>query len=788
MIRSILKKDLKRKKTMNIIILMFVMLATMFVASSMNNIITVMNGTGYYFEKAGIGDYVILTMGEDVIGNLDAALEDNPYVDDYRLETVIYVSDEKITREDGSELFGRNVNLIQSLDSSRIHFFDENNKEVTTVAPGKVYITSDFLKRNNLKKGDKIIINHGGVKVTFSVEGRIKDALLGSKFMGNARFLMNQEDFDKFAAAEELSHNFMGQVCYIDTDDVKGLNESLSDVQGMAFNKPIGIIKTCYVMDMIVAGVLVVLSICLIIVAFVVLKFTITFTLEEEFREIGVMKAIGIKDKKIRRIYITKYFAIAVVGALVGFAGSIPFGNMLMESVSENMVLGNSSGILLNVISAVVVVVVIVGYAYHCTKKLKKYSPIDAIRSGQTGERFKKKSSYRLGKSHLKPTGYMAVNDVISSPKRYITMIVAFAICSLLVFMLVNTTETMQSDNLVYTFGKVSDAYMSDNERAMEDMHGEGKTAFYNRINELEGILADNGIEATASIEAQFTCKVEFDGKSYKVACQQGINTKATDYVYSKGTAPSNAHEIAITKQISKDTGAKIGDTVKITVDDKTEEYLVTAYFQTMNQMGEIIRFHEDVQTNAGQASSMMAYQFDFAGDPSQKEIDEKVSVMREIFDTDDVFNSAEYTADCIGVVDTMKAVEYLILTITLIVVLLVTILMERSFISDEKGEIAILKAVGFSDKSIIKWHALRFAIVGVLAVAIAVAISIPMTKLCITPIFGIMGMSSIVYEFDLLKICVIFPGIILGVTLVAAGFTACLTKSINCRDTASIE
>ena len=161
---------------MNIIIVMFVMLARMFVASSMNNIITVMNGTGYYFEKAGIGDYVILTMGEDVIGNLDAALEDNPYVDDYRLETVIYVSDEKITREDGSELFGRNVNLIQSLDSSRIHFFDENNKEVTTVAPGKVYITSDFLKRNNLKKGDKIIINHGGVKVTFSVEGRIKDA------------------------------------------------------------------------------------------------------------------------------------------------------------------------------------------------------------------------------------------------------------------------------------------------------------------------------------------------------------------------------------------------------------------------------------------------------------------------------------------------------------------------------------------------------------------------------------------------------------------------------------
>lgn len=54
----ILKKDLKRKKVMNAILLCFILLATMFVASGISNVVSVMNGTNSYLDKAGIGDYV----------------------------------------------------------------------------------------------------------------------------------------------------------------------------------------------------------------------------------------------------------------------------------------------------------------------------------------------------------------------------------------------------------------------------------------------------------------------------------------------------------------------------------------------------------------------------------------------------------------------------------------------------------------------------------------------------------------------------------------------------------
>ena len=73
----ILKKDFKRKKTMNVILWLFVILAAMFVASGINNVVTVMNGTDYYLDKAGIGDYVVITMGENCLGALDEALEND---------------------------------------------------------------------------------------------------------------------------------------------------------------------------------------------------------------------------------------------------------------------------------------------------------------------------------------------------------------------------------------------------------------------------------------------------------------------------------------------------------------------------------------------------------------------------------------------------------------------------------------------------------------------------------------------------------------------------------------
>lgn len=788
MIFRILKKDLKRKKTMNIILFIFIILSSMFVASGINNVITVLNGTDSYMDKAGVGDFNIITMGEYAVGALDEMLKTEPAVLDYRIEKVVFGSQDNITMENGTEIEAKNSTIFQSIDASVISFFDKKDKKITEVEKGHTYVSGNFMKANGLKTGDIMLINHNGVEISLIIDGKAKDALLGSALMGNTRFIMNDEDMQKLLDNEKIANQYSGEICYIETDNIRAMSASMTNVSNVAFSGSRSTIKMCYVMDMVIAFIMLVLSLCLIIVSFIVLKFSISFTINEEYREIGVMKAIGITNQRIRRLYIIKYLMMAVVGSVIGFFISIPFGKLLLNSVSENMVIENDNAILINLLGAFFVICVIILFSYFCTKKVKKLTPLDAIRSGQTGERFRNKNVLRIHKSHTGTAFYMAVNDILSSPRRFLTIIVSFSICTLFVLILANTTATMKSPNLINTFGTKSDLYVTDVDEVMKYMNSGSKEEMESHMKMKEEELAKLGMPAEFCIELQYKYTISFGENDYVLTCQQGLGTEISDYMYTDGVIPKNKYEIAITPQISKITGAKIGDAVVIHFEDEDIECIVTAYFETMNLLGEEIRLHEEAPTDFNHISSAMSYQIDFADSPSAKEIEARKERIMELYDNDKVMNVTEYCVDCIGVVDTMESVQLLLLCITLVVVVLVTLLMERTFIADEKSQIAILKAIGFKNSKIIKWHIYRVGLVALISVTIAAGVSIPMTKLCITPIFGMMGAKDINYNIEPLKIFIMYPGIIFAMTILIAWITALYTKTIKSSDTADNE
>ncbi|MBQ8598345.1 MAG: ABC transporter permease [Lachnospiraceae bacterium] len=787
MLFRILKKDLKRKKTMNTILFLFIILATMFVASGINNVITVMNGTDYYLDKAGIGDYIIITMGDNAVGALDEMLETEEAVQGYHMEQVTFGAQDNITTEDGEETECKNTTIYQSIEGSAITFFDMENEPITSIEPGHIYVSGSFMENNGFEPGDIICFEHSGVELEFILDGTAKDALLGSDFMGNTRFIMSEEDMGKLLANETIYEHYRGEICYIDTEDVQAVKAAMTEVSGIAFDGSRSTIKMAYVMDMIVAFIMLILSVCLIIVSFVVLKFSITFTISEEFREIGVMKAIGLSNGKIRSLYIVKYLMLALTGALLGFFASVPFGELLLDSVNKKMLLGNDNAILVNALGSVLVVCVIVLFAYLCTGKVKKSTPVDAIRNGQTGERYKNKTVLRIQKFPAGNAFFMALNDVMSNPKRFLTIMISFGLCTLFVLMLVNTTATMKSPSLLSTLVTESHLYVDDVAAVMSSMTG-AKEDMQNLLDERAEELTKEGMPARIGIEVQYKYPMTFNGNDYVFTCQQGLNVNYDEYVYLEGVAPENKNEIAITPQISELIGAKIGDTITIHYGEEDMDCIVTAYYQTLNQLGEIIRLYEDAPTDFRYISAAMAYQIDFTDDPSVEEVESRKERIKELFDCEDVMNATEYCIECTAVADTMESVQFSLLGITLVVVILVTILMERSFIADEKSQIAILKAIGFKDSAIIKWHVYRFGIVALIAVVLAAVLSIPMTELCITPIFGMMGAVDVDYNIDPLQIFLLYPGIVLVMTLIVTWMTALYTKSIKSSDTANIE
>ena len=785
---NILKKDLKRKKTMNVILLVFIILATMFVASGLNNVFTVINGTDFYLDKAEIGDFVVITMGDDSTGYADDILDMADCINSYKIENCIFGSQDSVSRVDGSDVETKNTALFQSISDAKLNFFDTANKPVTAVNQGEVLIAGKFIENNNLRVGEYIRIKLGDVQMELKIAGKVKDAFLGSDFMGNTRFLLNQSDYDKFLADEMINAHYQGEVIYIETDDVTATISAIADIPGIAFSGARSTLEMCYVMEMIVAFIILILSVCLIIVSFVVLRFSIGFTIAEEYREIGVMKAIGIKNHRIRGLYIVKYLIMAAIGSIIGFFASIPFGNMLIMSVSENMVLGNNAGFLINIISAVGTMIIILLFAYGCTGKVKKLTPIDAIRSGQIGERFGKKSFLRIGRTNARPAVYMAANDVLSAPKRFMTIITSFFLCTLFVLMLVNTVATMKSPNLITTFGTESDLYITDVDGAMKFMNTSNKENLTNELKNLSDRITAEGMPCDVSVDIQYKYKVIASGNEFAVSCAQSVNIPVSEYDYLEGSAPQNKNEIAVTPQVSEMLGVEIGDTITIDFGTEKADCIVTAYFQTMNNLGELIRLHDDAPTDMSYVSAIRQYQVDFTDDPSEKEIENRKEKIKELMDVTSVMNTTEYCVDCVSVVPTMEAVQLLLLAITIVVVILVTVLVERSFISDEKSQIALLKAIGFRNGTIISWNTLRFGIVALIAAILAAAASIPMTKLCITPIFGMMGATKIKFNIDPLQIFLLYPSIIFAVTIIAAFLTSLYTRKIKSSDTSNIE
>lgn len=63
--------------------------------------------------------------------------------------------------------------------------------------------------------------------------------------------------------------------------------------------------------DGIMIAVLVLIGVLVIIVAFLCIRFTLLAKIEEDYKEIGVLKAVGMRVSQIKKLYLAKYGAIA---------------------------------------------------------------------------------------------------------------------------------------------------------------------------------------------------------------------------------------------------------------------------------------------------------------------------------------------------------------------------------------------------------------------------------------------------------------------------------------------
>lgn len=787
MFLRILKKDMKVRKSINFILFLFIMISSVFLSSSVSNIAVVSSAIDYFLDYSNVPDVMLIATSNEEVDDISKWLkEEASYVDSFDYEELIIVPGANISTEmDGEkkEFKTEGAEIVIGTFGNQYCKFYDTDDQTFSLKEGEIALGKTLMESNKLKPGDQITIGVGEVQKTFTIKENTKDAVFGSEMSGMQRLVLNEKDYEEVVNQEEIS---MFSLHYVESKQVEKCVQEVNDknFSTIANVQTRETYTLIYSMDMIMAALLIFIGLCLIFIAFLVLRFALVFTIEEDYREIGIMKAIGMRDFSIKKIYLTKYLFLVVTGAVLGLFMSIPVSTVMVKSVSRNMIMESSSSkIGINVVCTIMIIAVVMLFCYRCTKKLNKISAIAAIRGGQSGERYGKRAGFALHKRGKMPViFFMGLNDIRSNIRRYLILLFTFCISFILITIPLNTLNTMRSREMVEKFDLNPDSavYVRDIEESGEQF--KNSQDVQEGVSRLKRQLKEKGYDTKLTYGAIFFIHYGNQGEDAKISIMT-IQMKGdnTDFlVYDEGTAPKLENEIAFSKQILKLNEWKIGDTVEVVINGEQRPMIITGTYTDYMQLGQSARLNPVIDCSHEVMFDYWHVMVDFETTKTQAEVKEE---LKEKF-PDYEWSTAQEIIDLNvgGIQQTLDDMLYPMTGLLCVLIMLITMLMERLFIVREKGEIAMLKSIGYRTRDIRLWQVIRMVLVAVISMVVAVPLSLLSNQFILKPIFGIMG-AQVDIQVEPWKVYGVFPAVLLAGIIIAAIFATRSIKKIHIQE-----
>ncbi|MCQ4638150.1 ABC transporter permease [Anaerovorax odorimutans] len=793
MIGRILKKDMKRRKSVNAILFLFITIAAVFLASSVNNILVVASAENYYLDYANIPEVSVITSGTEEKEEIDHWLGDEAEdVDSYGYDTIIALPEKGITiKKTGkdSDFDGNGATIyLGAKDTEYCKVFDKDGKEFS-LQPGELAMNQATMDRNHIKPGDRLSIRSGNTKKEFTVKLAVKDAAFGNEMTGMKRLVVSRADYSLFA--EDSKSDLIGMY-YVNTRDSAKFSRALNNQGFASMGTSItrDTYKMTYSFDMIVAALLILIGICLILIALLVLRFTLVFTIEEDYREIGIMKAVGLKNFAIKKIYLAKYLALVTAGSLLGLAISVPVSKTMIAGVSENMIMEDSSANLwANLICTLAIILVVMLFSYGCMRKLNKVSAITAIHGGQTGRRYGRRKGISLcRRSRMPVAAFLGMNDIFSHPKRYLVLMITFCISFILITLPLNTVNTMQSREMAQQFclDPDSSVYVRKIEKNGSETYKSGK-AFERDMDRVSRELKEKGYNAelTGIVLYFFTYNQPGEKDKNNIMTIQILGPNNQYQEYKKGTAPVLENEIAFSEQILEEKGWKIGDSVVSTIGGEKKTFIITGTYSDYMQLGKSARMNPKLDCSKAPMFDYWEVLVDIDTKTSQEVL---LKDLAKDFPDYEWSNAQEVVDRNVGgIQQTIQGMLIPMTGLLCAVIMLITFLMERLFIVREKGEIAMMKSMGYKNRTIRLWQVLRMVFVALVSMAAAIPLSLLSNQYMIKPIFALMG-ADVEVQVVPRQVYGIYPGILLAGIIAATILAAFSIKKINIRELNNLE
>jgi putative ABC transport system permease protein len=772
MFGKILKKDIVRNKIITSILLSFIMLSSLLIASASSIIGDLVGSMNKLFEKSSAPHFVQMHAGEINQKSIDAFTSTNPLVKAQQTVEMINIS--------GSNVFLRNKQQSENESIMDISFVKQNTSfdfllnlqnEIIHVVQGEVGVPIYYMQQHNLKIGDKIWITNGDFNMEFTITTFIRDAQMNPSIVSSKRFVISDTDWKKVKSN-------LGESEYLiefQLNELKKMSEFESMYQSSNLPQKgpaitYALFQTMNALtDGIIAVVIIFISLLLITIAILCIRFMMIATIEEDYREIGVMKAIGIPTKNIQKLYLTKYIVLAAIASICGYILSLFVGQLFTANIALYM--GTAEKTVLHSVvpflSIIIVFSMVVLYCRFTLRKIRRITTIEALRIGHSPTNQRNRQIFLLHKSSFSNVNvFLGIRDVIRRFKVYGLLCFVYIICTFIIIVPINFLNTVKSPEFIRYMGagksdiRIDLQQSNDVEQRFNDM--------------LSYIQKDKDITKHAALVTSTFNVLNNDGAYDKIHVEIGDFT-TFPLQYIKGTAPQRTNEIALSYMNAKELEKNIGDTLVLLVNGQQRELTICGIYQDITNGGKTAKalLPYDSKNILWYVMSLNV--------KSRVHIDKKIEEYKKTFYPAKVTNMKDYLSQTLGAtINQLQLVTVLAIVISLSLAVLITAMFLKMILAKDISQITIMKNLGFSHKNIRVQYITRSLFVLFIGTVLGTIISSTLGQSLVSVLGSFMGASHITFVVNPLFAYILCPLSLLVVVTITTLISSTTIKKTN--------
>ena len=689
----IAKNNIKKHKGEVAIIFALIFIAAALLFTSLSLILSGSNMIKECDEKYHVADLMVMarTTDEDRLNEILDPIEGYDVKETYNLIST------------GADYRYRDMEPEDAI-SYMFYFFDSSKPTYLNGYPEEFNdlkddeITLPYYMYYTVSAGDKFTIKIGNKDYEFRVKGYTENLYFATSMnISGFNVLVSHDVFEEISSkvdpvCNRTAVNFkVKDGVDIGEFDKKVQNAFPGDLSFTTTDRPTMNVATTG-MSNVACSIILIFTVMLVVMSVIIMHFSIKNFIELNVQNIGLLQATGYTAKELRLACVLEQMIIGILATAAAVVAGI-FCSRPLTSLS-GMLLGLSgfSGICIPALISTLAgipVMVLLG-SLIATSSYKKFTVLEALRSGITSHNFKK-NHFPLESSRLPLSLVLAGKNIFGSGKRsvFITLIVAaltFSTC--LGFTLFQNWALDQSALLKLVGFEAADIQVSapGNEEFVEDMKADENVEKVNRMSTL------------SSMEVSYLDK----STSLGIDVYSDIGLLENEYVL-EGHLPNNGNEIVLTTVEAANIGASLGDivNVKSLADDGTVPYTVCGIDQKINNMGKKAVMNEEGAKRLNpdyRFNEVLVYLNDSSRAKELKKQWEKEYPDFQFTLVDDLIGSTISTVKA-----AMEAICVIFIIATCFVVILTQLLLTRAQVIRERTDLGVSKALGYTSGELIR-------------------------------------------------------------------------------------